>query len=79
MQPDRHSEAGTRDCSKLCNVAVQERQREGIPGIYIKSLDERLDQQQLQKLLGEVIHHTQASLDGPPIHHQALATVALSR
>ena len=45
----------------------------------MKSLDERLDQQQLQKLLGEVIHHTQASLDGPAIHHQALATVALSR
>ena len=60
-------------------MAVQERQRRGIQGIYVNSLDERLDQQQLQKLLGEVIRNTKTSLDGPAINPQGLATVALSR
>lgn len=45
----------------------------------MKSLDEHLDQQQLQKLLGEVIHNTRISLDGLALDHQVLATVALSR
>ena len=63
----------------LCGVAVQERQRRGIQGMYVNSLDERLDQQQLQKLLGEVIRNTKTSLDGPAIDPQVLATVALSR
>ena len=64
---------------RLCGVAVQERQRRGIQGIYVNSLDERLDQQQLQKLLGEVICNTETSVDGPAVNHQVLATVALSR
>ena len=61
------------------DMAVQERQRRGIPGVHMRSLDEHLDQQDLQKLLGEVIHHTRASTDHPAPNHQALAKVAISR
>ena len=43
------------------------------------SLDEHLDQQQLQKLLGKVIQGTSACLDGPAPDHQVLAAVVLSR
>lgn len=43
------------------------------------SLDEHLDQQQLQKLLGEVIHNTRGSLDGAVPDHQMLASTFLSR
>ena len=43
------------------------------------SLDEHLDQQQLQKLLGEVIHNTRGSLDGAAPDHQMLASTFLSR
>lgn len=45
----------------------------------MRSLDEHLDQQELQKLLGEVIHHTRASMDHPAPDHQVLAKVAISR
>ena len=43
------------------------------------SLDEHLDQQQLQKLLKKVIHGTGACLDGSAPDHQVLAEVVLSR
>ncbi len=58
---------------------MQERQRQGIQGIYMNSIKERLDQQQLQKVLGEVIYHTKAIMDAPAPDRQALATVVLSR
>lgn len=45
----------------------------------MRSLDEHVDQQELQKLLGEVIHHTRASTDHPAPDHQVLAKVAISR
>lgn len=61
------------------DMAVQDRQRQGIPGIHMRSLDEHLDQQELQKLLGEVIHHTRASMDHPAPDHQVLAKVTISR
>lgn len=60
-------------------TCVQEHQRQGILGIHMDSLDEHLDQQQLQKLLGEVIHKSRASLDGHVPDHQVLASVVLSR
>ena len=41
------------------------------------SLDQHLDQQQLQKLLREVIHHTRAFMDNTAPDHQALANVIL--
>ncbi len=59
---------------------LQERQRQGILGIHMDSLDEHLDQQELQKLLGKVIQGTSACLDdGPAPDHQMLAAVVLSR
>ena len=61
------------------DMAVQDRQRRGIPGIHMRSLNQHLDQQELQKLLGEVIHHTRASTDHPAPDHQLLAKVAISR
>ncbi len=45
----------------------------------MRSLDEHLDQQELQKLLGEVIHHTRDTIDAPAPDHQTLAKVILSR
>ncbi len=60
-------------------TCIQERQRQGIPGVHMRSLDEHLDQQELQKLVGEVIHHTRASIHPPPPDHQLLAKVMLSR
>ena len=45
----------------------------------MRSLDEHLDQQELQKLLGEVIHHNRASTDHAAPDHQVLAKVAISR
>lgn len=58
---------------------LQERQRQGILGIHVDSLDEHLDQQQLQKLLKKVIQGAGACLDGPAPDHQVLAEVVLSR
>ncbi len=43
----------------------QERQRQGIQGVHMRSLHEHLDQQELHKLLGEVIHHIRDSMDAP--------------
>ncbi|DBA96111.1 TPA: hypothetical protein ACH3X1_001605 [Trebouxia sp. C0004] len=60
-------------------LTIQERQRQGIHGVHMRSLDQHLDQQDLQKLLGEVIHHTRASIDPPAPDHQVLAKVLLSR
>ncbi|KAL0020782.1 hypothetical protein WJX79_001465 [Trebouxia sp. C0005] len=60
-------------------LTIQERQRQGIHGIHMRSLDEHLDQQELQKLLGEVIHHTRDSMDAPAPDHKTLAKVILSR
>ncbi|KAL0024407.1 hypothetical protein WJX79_011128 [Trebouxia sp. C0005] len=60
-------------------LTIQERQRQGILGIHMDSLDEHLDQQQLQQLLGKVIQGTSACLDGPTPDHQVLAAVVLSR
>ncbi len=60
-------------------VHPQERQRQGILGIHMDSVDEHLDQQELQKLLGKVIQGTSACLDGPAPDHQVLAAVVLSR
>ncbi len=57
----------------------QERQRQGIQGVHMRSLDEHLDQQELQKLLGEVIHHTRDSVDAPAPDYKTLAKVILSR
>ena len=58
---------------------LQERQRQGIHGVHMRSLDEHLDQQELQKLLGEVIHHTRDSMDAPAPDYKTLAKVILSR
>ena len=76
-------------CAGICNglvgcavgsmTCLQERQRQGIHGIHMRSLDEHLDQQELQKLLGEVIHHTRDSMDAPAPDHKTLAKVILSR
>ncbi len=64
----------------MANVTcLQERQRQGIHGVHMRSLDEHLDQQELQKLLGEVIHHTRDSMDAPAPDYQTLAKVILSR
>ena len=58
---------------------MQERQRQGIVGAYMRRLDENLDQQQLQQLLGEVIHSTRATTAGPGLDYQILAKVIVSR
>ncbi|DBA80580.1 TPA: hypothetical protein ACH3X1_007841 [Trebouxia sp. C0004] len=60
-------------------LTIQERQRQGIVGIHMESLDEHLDQQQLQKLLKKVTQGTSACLEGPAPDHQVLAAVVLSR
>jgi len=60
-------------------VHLQERQQQGIRGIHMDSLEEHLDQQQLQKLFKKVIQGTSACLDGPAPDHQVLAAVVLSR
>lgn len=60
-------------------IAIQERRRQGILGIHMKSLDEHVDKQELEKLLGEVIHQTRASSDSPAPDHRVLAKVILSR
>ena len=60
-------------------TCLQERQRQGIQGVHMRSLDEHLDQQELQKLLGEVIHHTRDSMDAPAPDYKTLANVILSR
>ena len=58
---------------------VQERQRQGIRGIHMESLKEKLDQQELQKLLGLVLHHTGLHPERPAPDLQALTNVILSR
>ena len=60
-------------------IAVQERRRQGILGIHMRSLDEHIDKQELEKLLGEVLHHTRAFTDRPAPDHRVLAQVILSR
>lgn len=43
------------------------------------SLKEHLDKQEMQKLLGEIVHRKGHQLDGPAVDLQVLTKVVLSR
>ena len=58
---------------------MQERQRQGILGLHMDSLNEHLDKPDMQRLLGEVLHRTRPLLDGPAPALQALTEVIMSR
>ncbi|KAL0024068.1 hypothetical protein WJX79_002467 [Trebouxia sp. C0005] len=60
-------------------LTIQERQRQGILGIHMDSLKEHLDKQEMQKLLGEIVHRKGHQLDSPAVDLQVLTKVVLSR
>lgn len=60
-------------------LCLQERQRQGILGIHMDSLKEHLDKQEMQKLLGEIVHRKGHQLDSPAVDLQVLTKVVLSR
>lgn len=67
---------------RLLACVMQERQRQGILGIHFRSLDEHMDQQQLQQLLGEVVQRAavpQRFWESTPLDPHGLSEVLLSR
>ncbi len=48
-------------------------------GIHMDSLKEHLDKQDMQKLLGEIVHRRGHQLDGSAVDLQVLTKVVLSR
>ena len=64
---------------RIVGCVMQERQRQGIVGVHVDSLDEHLDRPEVQRLLGEVLHRSRPFLDSPPPELQVLTTVIMSR
>lgn len=60
-------------------MPLQERQRQGIPGIHMDSLNEHVDKAGMQQLLGEVLHRSRPFLDSPAPELHDLTEVIISR